>query len=127
MGEKPLESCVFVPRVKIGHVVFCAWGSGTLTVETFISTKQAVFTFTSSFASSFDRAQLRNCFFAQLFLKPDQFEDHYCEGKSELIECEEPHCSTRAAKTWGGRQVCSDHFDQYRENHLKFLRENQDS
>jgi S-adenosylmethionine/arginine decarboxylase-like enzyme len=35
--------------------------------------------------------------------------------KEEEHECEEPGCSRKATKVWGGRKVCNDHYDHYRE------------
>ncbi len=33
----------------------------------------------------------------------------------ENIECEEPRCTRKATKVWGGRKVCCDHYDEYRD------------
>ena len=33
-------------------------------------------------------------------------------------ECQEPHCRVAVAKTWYGRQVCADHYEQYQDSHL---------
>ncbi|MBI2146761.1 hypothetical protein HYU22_05480 [Candidatus Woesearchaeota archaeon] len=30
-------------------------------------------------------------------------------------ECEEPRCNRLAVRTWGGRQVCQDHYEEYKE------------
>jgi len=40
--------------------------------------------------------------------EPDQF-----------IQCEEPGCIRKATKVWGGRKVCSDHYDYYRDQELR--------
>ena len=31
------------------------------------------------------------------------------------MECEEPRCNEPATKSWGGRKVCSDHYEEYQE------------
>ena len=33
----------------------------------------------------------------------------------EKVECQEPGCSRKARKIWGGRKVCLDHYDYYRD------------
>lgn len=33
----------------------------------------------------------------------------------EPVECEEPKCRARATKEWNGRNVCDDHYDEYRD------------
>jgi hypothetical protein len=42
-------------------------------------------------------------------------------------ECEEPRCSRPAAKKWGGRFVCRDHYEQYLEQQDKMMMELRDS
>ncbi len=39
--------------------------------------------------------------------------------KEEEHECEEPGCSKKATKVWGGRKVCNDHYDYHREQEEK--------
>ncbi len=37
----------------------------------------------------------------------------------DYIQCEEPGCTRKAVKVWGGRKVCNDHYDHYRDQELK--------
>lgn len=42
--------------------------------------------------------------------------------KSEVIECEEPHCVNPAKREWRGRLVCQDHYEQYRDEEFEARR-----
>lgn len=33
----------------------------------------------------------------------------------KMAECQEPGCRNEATLIWGGRKVCQDHYEQYRE------------
>jgi len=33
----------------------------------------------------------------------------------EMVECQEPKCRNEATRKWNGRNVCEDHYEQYRE------------
>ncbi|MBI2151972.1 hypothetical protein HYU21_04560 [Candidatus Woesearchaeota archaeon] len=46
---------------------------------------------------------------------------------SDTEECEEAGCVRPAGKKWGGRLVCKDHYDVYREQHEKQLRDLDDN
>lgn len=37
-------------------------------------------------------------------------------AEPHMIECEEPSCDKRAVRVWGGRKVCQDHYDRYRDS-----------
>ncbi len=124
-GEKLLEGAVVQTRVGVGQVGFCATAQGTIVAETFLRQKQLLLVF--SFGRPVDTARLQKYIISQLSLKPQQIILHLFSSQKEEIECEEPRCVNRATKDWGGRHLCSDHFDYYREEHFKFLRENQDS
>ena len=41
-------------------------------------------------------------------------------------ECEEPRCARAATKKWGGRFVCQDHYELYREQQDKLMMELRD-
>lgn len=32
-----------------------------------------------------------------------------------IEECQEPKCNQPATKIWGGRKVCQDHYEEYKE------------
>ncbi len=40
-----------------------------------------------------------------------------------MDECQEPRCKHSAAKIWGGRKVCQDHYEEYQEAHDRQLQE----
>jgi len=42
---------------------------------------------------------------------------------SQVTECQEPNCIRRATKDWGGRKVCHDHYDFYRERNTQRIME----
>ena len=37
------------------------------------------------------------------------------------MECEEAGCSMEATKKWGGKMVCKDHYERYKEAKEKVL------
>ncbi|MBU0456577.1 MAG: S-adenosylmethionine decarboxylase [Nanoarchaeota archaeon] len=41
------------------------------------------------------------------------------EKSDNFIECEEPNCIRKSTKVWGGRKVCQDHYEQYRDKYEK--------
>ncbi len=43
-----------------------------------------------------------------------------------MIECEEHGCREKATKDWGGRKVCSDHYEWYRDKEHEFLKDTYD-
>ena len=43
-----------------------------------------------------------------------------------MEECQEPRCKAAAAKVWGGRKVCQDHYDVYEEQHYKNIMDMRD-
>ncbi|MBI2573274.1 hypothetical protein HYV86_05415 [Candidatus Woesearchaeota archaeon] len=124
IGEKLIESPHLVQREGIGQVGFCASSNGTIILETYIRRKEVII---NCHNLNPNIANIQNYLISQLSLKPHQISLHRCSGEKEEIECEEPRCSIRATKTWGGRHICSDHYDQYNDEHTKFLRQNQDS
>ncbi|MBU1112169.1 MAG: S-adenosylmethionine decarboxylase [archaeon] len=42
-------------------------------------------------------------------------------SSTEVIECQEPNCTKRATDRWGGRRVCRDHYEFYKERSDKRL------
>jgi hypothetical protein len=42
------------------------------------------------------------------------------------MECEEAGCSREATRKWGGKHVCEDHYERYKEAKEKMLIELQD-
>jgi len=38
-----------------------------------------------------------------------------------MEECQEPRCTHPAQKVWGGRKVCTDHYEQYKDQQDKWL------
>ncbi len=38
-----------------------------------------------------------------------------------MPECQEPHCTREATHEWGGRKVCQDHYETYKEEQDKLL------
>ncbi len=38
-----------------------------------------------------------------------------------MNECQEPKCTYPAVKVWGGRNVCQDHYEQYKDQQEKML------
>ena len=38
-----------------------------------------------------------------------------------MEECQEPDCTSPATKVWGGRKVCQDHYEQYRDQQDKII------
>lgn len=32
-----------------------------------------------------------------------------------MVECQEPRCRNEATRKWSGRNVCEDHYEQYKE------------
>jgi len=43
-----------------------------------------------------------------------------------MEECEEPRCTKEANKVWGGRKVCRDHFESYKEAQDKMISDMRD-
>ena len=39
--------------------------------------------------------------------------------QEDFVQCEEPGCTRKAVKVWGGRKVCFDHYDHYRDIEIK--------
>ncbi|MFH0701314.1 MAG: hypothetical protein V2A62_02670 [Candidatus Woesearchaeota archaeon] len=37
------------------------------------------------------------------------------------MECEEPGCTREATRKWGGRKVCQDHYEHYKDAKEKML------
>ena len=44
----------------------------------------------------------------------------------EPEECEEPRCRNPSLKSWGGRKVCRDHYEQYNEQQERVLMDMRD-
>ena len=44
-----------------------------------------------------------------------------------MDECQEPRCRNPIYKSWGGRKVCQDHYEQYREIQDKQLMDLRDN
>lgn len=44
-----------------------------------------------------------------------------------MEECQEPRCHNPAAKKWGGRWVCHDHYDQYEDQQTKNIHDMRDA
>ena len=40
-----------------------------------------------------------------------------------MAECREPGCKHPSTKSWNGRGVCDDHYDVYRDQHEKMLKD----
>jgi hypothetical protein len=38
-----------------------------------------------------------------------------------MEECQEPRCKSPATHDWGGRKVCQDHYEEYKEKHEQML------
>lgn len=38
-----------------------------------------------------------------------------------MEECQEPRCTHPATRTWGGRKVCQDHHDHYKEEQERMI------
>lgn len=43
--------------------------------------------------------------------------------RGQWLECQEPGCQNHAVKEWHGRLVCSNHFDQFRDQEHERLQE----
>ncbi|MEK6950540.1 MAG: hypothetical protein AABX13_02345 [Nanoarchaeota archaeon] len=40
-----------------------------------------------------------------------------------MVECQEPRCNRPATTKWGGRHVCQDHYEEYKEQQEKNIAE----
>ena len=38
-----------------------------------------------------------------------------------MDECEEPRCTHKVTTSWGGKKVCQDHYEQYKEDYDRII------
>ena len=44
-----------------------------------------------------------------------------------MTECEEARCNKEATRTWGGRRICQDHYEQFKEQQEKMIHDMRDA
>jgi S-adenosylmethionine/arginine decarboxylase-like enzyme len=67
-----------------------------------------------------NESELRDMIIKYFDLSLDSIKFVNFSGQQEqYIQCEEPGCTRKATKIWGGRKVCNDHYDYYRDQELR--------
>lgn len=92
--------------------------AGHIAVHTFNTVKEAVIEVYSY--NLFDELAIKNVICSSLGissssvrLKKNSSSERKNEESSE--ECEEYNCTRKATRTWGGKNICQDHYERYKE------------
>ncbi|MEW5896415.1 MAG: S-adenosylmethionine decarboxylase [Nanoarchaeota archaeon] len=101
----------------VGKTGLTVMEAGHIVVHTFSSVKEAVIEVYAY--NLFDELAIKNVISSSLGinsasvrLKKTGSGDR---SESSFPECEEVSCTRKAARTWGGRNVCQDHYERYKE------------